>query len=156
MCSYSVPKYGPQCKVDPNPAMACGNGIVYDPACGDPSVVDGRAPQSPVYIQNDPSDAYAWHNESFQVEWIQYLLSRYGKGNQGGIAVWDLDNEPIWWDADHRDIHPAPYSYDELLDLNMKYALAIKQTDPTALVAGPAGDNWASLWFSKRDIVAGW
>jgi len=156
MCSYSVAKYGPQCKVDPNPAMACGNGIVYDPACGDPSVVDGRAPQSPVYIRNDPADAYAWHDESFQVEWIQYLLSRYGKGNQGGIAVWDLDNEPIWWDNDHRDIHPAPYSYDELLDLNMRYALAIKQTDPTALVAGPVGDNWASLWLSKRDIVAGW
>lgn len=156
MCSFSVARYGPQCKIDPDPSMPCGNGVVYDPACGNPSVVDGRAPQNPIYIQNDPADAYAWHDESFQVEWIQYLLSRYGKGNQGGIAVWNLDNEPIWWDGDHRDIHPAPYSYDELLDLNMRYALAIKQTDPTALIAGPVGDNWASLWFSKSDIVAGW
>jgi hypothetical protein len=38
----------------------------------------------------------------------------------------------------------------------MRYALAIKQADPTALVAGPVGDNRASLWFSKRDTVAGW
>ena len=158
MCSYSVARYGPQCKVDSPASMpwGCGNGIAPDPACGDPTVNDGRSPQNPRYIQNDPTDVYAFHDESFQVEWIRYLLSRYGKGNQGGVAIWSLDNEPIWWDLDHRDIHPQPYTYDELLDLDMRYARAIKQTDPTALVAGPVGDNWASLWFSKADIVAGW
>ena len=38
----------------------------------------------------------------------------------------------------------------------MTYAAAIKQADPTALVSGPVSDNWASLFFSKKDIVAGW
>jgi hypothetical protein len=38
----------------------------------------------------------------------------------------------------------------------MRYAEAIKRADPTALVSGPVGDNWASLWFPKKDIVAGW
>jgi uncharacterized protein (TIGR03437 family) len=160
MCSFDVLKYGLQCKQDPYARfhpITCGNGIAYDPACGDPSVIDGRSPANPVYIQNDPADAYTnQYDESFQAQWIQYLISRYGSGNQGGVAIWSLDNEPIWWDSTHRDIHPAPYTYDELLELNLRYAAAIKQADPTALVSGPVADNYASIWFSKRDIVAGW
>jgi uncharacterized protein (TIGR03437 family) len=159
MCSFNVAKYGSQCKVDPfakfHP-VTCGNGIEYVAACGDPSTTDGKGPSNPVYIKNDINDAYAPSNENFQADWIRYLLSRYGKSNQGGVAIWSLDNEPIWWDSTHRDIHPDPYTYDEVLALNLKYAAAIKQADPTALVSGPVGDNWASLWFSKKDIVAGW
>jgi uncharacterized protein (TIGR03437 family) len=155
LCSFPVAVYGPQCKVDPDPSMACGDGIVYDPACGDPAVADGKGPPYPVYIHNDPNVAYAPSSESFQAEWVRYLVSRYGQANQGGVAVWDLDNEPIWWDGDHRDIHPDPYGYDELLERGMRYAQAIKQVDPTALVAGPVGD-FVSIWLSKKDIVAGW
>lgn len=155
LCSYPLAVYWPQCKVDPDPSMACGDGIVYDTACGDPTVVDDKGPPYPRYVHNDPSLAYAPSNESFQAEWVRYLVSRYGKANQGGVAVWNLDNEPIWWDGDHRDIHPDPYSYDELLERSMRYAQAIKQVDPTALVAGPVGD-FVSIWLSKKDIVAGW
>jgi uncharacterized protein (TIGR03437 family) len=159
MCSFDVAKYGKQCKQDPYaqyyPAT-CGDGIKYDPACGDPSVNDGLAPANPVYIQNDPTDAYVQVDQTLQQQWITYLLSRYGQGNQGGIAIWSLDNEPIWWDDVHRDIHPLPYTYDELANLDLTYAAAIKQADPTALVSGPVSDNWASLFFSKKDIVAGW
>jgi uncharacterized protein (TIGR03437 family) len=159
MCSFDIRKYGSQCKIDPYAqyhTAKCGNGIAYDPACGDPYVADGKAPRNPVYIKNDPTDIYAQADESLQADWVRYAISRYGKAGQGGIAIWSLDNEPIWWDSTHRDIHPDPYTYDELLALNTRYALAIKQADPTALVSGPVGDNWASLWFSKKDIVAGW
>src|SRR5258708_29222210 len=119
-------------------------------------VTDGKGPSKPVYIQNDPTDAYALQDETFQADWIHYLVTRYGQANQGGVAIWSLDNEPIWWDSTHRDIHPDPYTYDEILALDIRYGEAIKRADPTALVAGPVGDNWASLWFSKKDIVAGW
>jgi len=159
LCSFDVARYGKQCKQDPYARyhpMTCGNGIVYDAACGDPSVLDGKAPTNPVYIRNDPNDAYAVYDESLQADWIRYLVTRYGKANQGGINIWSLDNEPIWWDNTHRDIHPDPYTYDEVLNLNVRYAAAIKQAEPTALVAGPVGDNWASLFLSKKDIVAGW
>src|SRR5579872_1778047 len=159
MCSFDVAKYGKQCKQDPYASShphTCGNGIVYVAACGDPTVNDGKGPSNPTYIQNDPNDTYAQFDENFQADWVRYLISRYGKSNQGGVAIWSLDNEPIWWDSTHRDIHPNPYTYDELLSLDTRYAQAIKQADPTALVSGPVGDNWASLWFSKKDIVAGW
>jgi uncharacterized protein (TIGR03437 family) len=158
MCSFNLAKYPNQCKVDPYAQyhpVTCGNGITYTSACGDPSVVDGKGPSNPTFIKNDPTDAYAPSDESFQADWIRYLVSRYGKANQGGVSIWSLDNEPIWWDNTHRDIHPNPYTYDEVLGLNMKYAQAIKSADPTALVSGPVGDNWASLWLSKKDIVAG-
>lgn len=148
MCSYEVGKYGDQCKVDPwaqyHP-VHCGNGVVASATCS----------SKPVYIKGDPNDAYAPYDESFQEEWVKYLLTRYGRANQGGVAIWSLDNEPIWWDTMHRDIHPDPYTYDEVLALDIRYGEAVKRADPTALVAGPVGDNWASLWLSKKDIVAG-
>ena len=153
LCSYDIRKYGSQCKVDPYAQyhpIKCGNGIVFDPVC-----TTGGTPRAPIYIQNDPTDAYAPADESIQAEWVRYTISRYGKSNQGGVAIWSLDNEPIWWDLNHRDIHPDPYTYDELLALDIRYAAAIKQADPTALVSGPVGDNWSSLFFSKKDILAG-
>lgn len=159
MCSFNQAKYTNQCKIDPfyaNHQMTCGDGIQYTSACGTPSVNDGKTPSNPVYIKNDPSDAYAQYDQTFQAQWVQYLISRYGKGAQGGVAIWSLDNEPIWWDSTHRDIHPNPYTYDEVLSLDTTYAAAIKQADPTALISGPVADNWASLFFSKKDIVAGW
>jgi len=158
-CSFNVAKYPNQCKIDPYAQyhpITCGDGVAYDPACGDASVNDGKFPTDPVYIKNNPNDVYAKFEPSFQAEWIQYLISRYGKASQGGVAIWALDNEPIWWDSTHRDIHPNPYTYDEVYNLDLEHAQAIKQADPTALVSGPVADNWASLWFSKKDIVAGW
>lgn len=159
MCSFNQARYPNQCKIDPyyqyHP-MTCGDGIQYTSACGTPSVNDGKVPSNPVYIQNNPADAYAQYDQTFQAQWVQYLISRYGKGGQGGVAIWSLDNEPIWWDSVHRDIHPDPYTYDEVLHLDTTYAAAIKQADPTALISGPVADNWASLFFSKKDIVAGW
>jgi hypothetical protein len=155
MCSFNTSKYPNQCKVDPY-WNACGNGIQYTPACGTPSVNDGKTPSNPTYIVDNPTDTYAQYDQNFQAQWVQHLISRYGKGAQGGVAIWSLDNEPIWWDSTHRDIHPNPYTYDENLSLDITYAAAIKQADPTALVSGPVADNWASLFFSKTDIVAGW
>ena len=159
MCSFNQAKYPNQCKIDPyyqyHP-MTCGNGVQYTAACGTPTAQDGKAPSNPVYIKNDPTDVYAQYDETFQAQWVKSLIARYGKGGQGGVAIYSLDNEPIWWDSTHRDIHPNPYSYDENLGTNITYAAAIKQADPTALISGPVADNWASLFFSKKDIVAGW
>jgi len=75
---------------------------------GDPSVADNKGPQNPQYIQNDPHDAYQLFDESLQSAWIHYLMTRYGNGNQGGVAIWALDTEPTWWDNTHGGIHPTP------------------------------------------------
>lgn len=155
VCSYNTAKYGPQCRVDPY-WNNCGDGILYVSACGIPTAQDGFSPSNPQYIKNDPTDAYGQFDQNFQAQWVRSAVSRYGPGGEGGVAIWSLDNEPIWWDNVHMDIHPNPYTYDENLTLDTTYAAAIKSADPTALVSGPVADNWASLFFSKTDIVAGW
>src|ERR1039458_6182843 len=105
----SSDRNGPPCAQDPYAQyhpVTCGDGIVYASDCS----------TNPVYItKNDPTDDYAQFDQTFQAQWIANLLTRYGPANQGGIAIWSLDNEPIWWDSTHRDIHPNPYTYDELL-----------------------------------------
>ena len=151
MASFDVAKYGKQCSQDPYSqyhafSQGAGNGVVYSATCS----------SNPVYVVNDPHDAYAESTEKDQAAWASYLISRYGKGAQGGATIWELDNEPIWWNSTHRDIHPNPFTYDELWTVDLKYAAALKQADPTALIAGPVNDNWASLWFSMKDIQAGW
>ena len=61
----------------------------------------------------------------------------YGNGASGkGVAMWDLDNEPTWWDAVHRDVHPVAFTYDEVTNNGIGTALAIKTADPTARSAG--------------------
>ncbi|HLY66046.1 MAG TPA: glycoside hydrolase family 44 protein [Chloroflexota bacterium] len=81
----------------------------------------------------------------------------YGNAASGkGVALWDLDNEPAWWDAVHRDVHPAPSTYDEVTWADISTALAIKTVDPTAKVNGPVIDYWWNYFYSKKDIENGW
>lgn len=140
MCSFSVQKYGAQCKTDP-----------YWSDCG-----NGQKSDCKTNIQNDPLDANMQVDEQFGADWVKYLLTRYGPGSQGGVAVWSLDNEPIWWSGTHRDIHPTAQDYDETVEKGIRAAKAIKDADPTALVTGPVSAGWESMYFSLKDCNAGW
>jgi uncharacterized protein (TIGR03437 family) len=139
MCSFSVLKYGPQQSVDPY-WTDCGNGV----GSGGTNIV------------NDPSDAAAQFDASYQRDWVAYVVSKYGRADQGGVAFWSLDNEPVWWSSTHRDVHPLPQRYDETASLGLAYAAAIKAADPTALVAGPVSPGWGAYFFSNADFQAGW
>jgi hypothetical protein len=81
----------------------------------------------------------------------------YGNATSGkGVAIWDLDNEPTWWSAVHRDVHPNPFTYDEVTNGGIGTALAIKTVDSTAEVSGPVIDNWWAYFYSMADIRDGW
>lgn len=138
-CSFSVAKYGPQQSVDPW-ATDCGNGVDLNKR----------------NITNDPNDIYDQFGEDFQAEWVRHLTGKYGAGAEGGVPVYSLDNEACWWHATHRDIHPAPATYDEVRDLGIRYAAAIKAADPTALVTGPAAAGWDEMFYSAKDFLSGW
>jgi uncharacterized protein (TIGR03437 family) len=139
-CSYSIQKYGPQKAHDP-----------WWPDCG-----NGRNAADTADIQNDPYDVYAQFDESFQAEWVNHLVGKYGKANQGGTPIYSLDNEPVWWMGTHRDMHPSAATYDEVRDRGIRYAAALKAADPTALVTGPVCGGWSDMWFSAADMRAGW
>jgi hypothetical protein len=88
-------------------------------------------------------------------------VTKFGQGNPSGgsgkgVAIYDLDNEPSWWDSEDLDVHPNPFTYDEVTNNGMGTALAIKTADPTAEVSGPVMDFWWDYFYSKKDVESGW
>jgi len=101
----------------------------------------------------------AWADGTWPGGWVSSLVNnaKYGGASGGkGVAVWDLDNEPTWWSAVHRDVHPNPFTYDEVTNHAIGTALAIKTADPSALVSGPVIDYWWAYFYSMQDIWNGW
>ena len=101
----------------------------------------------------------SWAIGTWSGSWVNSILTNPSLGNGAsgkGVALWDLDNEPTWWDAVHRDVHPNPFTYDEVTNNGLGTALAIKNADPTALVSGPVMDSWWAYFYSKKDIESGW
>ena len=101
----------------------------------------------------------SWADATWAGGWVNSFVQNpsYGTGASGkGVAFWDLDNEPAWWDGVHRDVHPNPSTYDEVTWGGMSTALAIKTADPTAMVNGPIIDYWWNYFYSKKDIENGW
>ncbi len=118
-----------------------------------PSILDAPAPSA------GASALSTWADATWAGGWVNSLVtnSSFGPASSGkGVAVWDLDNEPAWWDAVHRDVHPIPSTYDEVTNGGIGTALAIKTADPSAQVSGPVIDYWWNYFYSKKDIENGW
>jgi hypothetical protein len=168
-CSFPVATYPNQEKVDTN--RECGNGIYAQGVQGctnangcnitgnDPTItsiaVPPPAPPLPAAVNA------AWASGTWAGSWASYLVNKFGPGNPSsgagkGVAIYDLDNEPTWWDSNDFDVHPVPFTYDEVTNGGIGTALAIKTADPTAQVSGPVMDFWWAYFYSKKDIESGW
>ena len=86
----------------------------------------------------------------FVGEWVRTIAQ---KGLAKEISMYIIDNEPTLWQDTHRDVHPAPVSYDELLERTIRYGSAVRSADPKATIAGFAGWGWTSLFFSAADMT---
>jgi hypothetical protein len=135
-CGFSVKKYGTQTKTDSEWDADCGNGIA----------VNGTN-----ITGNDPTDTSVASTPTFVSNWINHLTGRYGTASNGGVAYYNLDNEPMLWNSTHRDVHPQPVSYDEIRDRTYQYAPVIKAADPTALTLGPVLWGWCAYFYSAKD-----
>ncbi len=138
-CGFSVAKYGAQGSVDPY-RTDCGNGVATSGA---------------KMTGNDPTDTSTAIDPAFVQGWIGHLVGRYGPAANGGVAYYNLDNEPMLWNDTHRDVHPAPTSYDELRDRTYQYAAAIKAADPSAKTLGPVLWGWTAYFWSALDAAPG-
>jgi len=87
--------------------------------------------------------------------WIRALRERDQARAKRSVKMYILDNEPSLWAQTHRDLHPIPLGYDELLDRTIRYASEIRKADPEALIAGPAEWGWLGYLYSARDRAAG-
>jgi hypothetical protein len=136
--SYSVRKYGPQQKTDPERPDA-GNGVRLD---GTP------------ILTNDPNDAYVPLRDRpmpgdppgtvYRSEWIEQLKRAFGDHPH----FYEFDNEPEIWDGTHRDIHPQKVTYAEMRDKYLQMARLIRSIDPKARIAGPTVSGWWFYWNS--------
>jgi hypothetical protein len=142
-CSFSVKKYGAQKATDQ-----------YAPDCGNGTLTSGTEVASLLNFDRTDSDVNV--DAVFVTDWVKHMAGKYGNAAQGGVAVWSLDNEPIWWMGNHKNIHLQPFTYDELAERGIRYAQAIKAGDPTTAVAGPVSAGYMDLFFSALDIESGW
>jgi hypothetical protein len=138
-CGFSIAKYGAQDNGDdPDRPADCGSGVRTD---GNP-VVGNTATDTSIAV--DPT---------FIKNWITQLKTTHGSASSGGVSFYALDNEPELWSETHRDIHPTPLSYDELLQRSLAYGEAIKEVEPTAQLFGYVSFGWTGYWYSQRDVV---
>lgn len=133
-CGFKVSKYGAQDNVDP-----------WDTDCG--SGVHGGVNLA----GNVPADTSVASTTAFVSNWINHLTSRYGSAATGGVAYYNLDNEPMLWNSTHRDVHPLPTTYDEIRNSTYLYAPAIKAADPAAQTLGPVLWGWCAYFYSAKD-----
>jgi len=135
-CGFSVAEYGPQQQTDAQWRPDCGNGVKPDG-----SFVTG----------NDPTDTSVEAGADYVADFLGHLTGKYGTAQSGGVAYYNLDNEPDLWHATHRDVHPAGASYEEIRDRTFLIGAAVKAADPGAKTLGPVGWGWNSLFMSGLD-----
>ena len=71
-------------------------------------------------------------------EYVNYLISKLGTSQEGGVQAYSLDNEPALWEHTHSRLHPEPTGARELVEKSAATAAAIKALDPEAEIYGPA------------------
>jgi len=164
-CSYPVSTYANQQKVDST--GTCGNGIYPQGIQGctnsNGCAITGNDPTVTSVVEPAPALPASGSaiGSSWTGNWVSAIVSEFGPGNPAtgagaGVSIYDLGNEPAWWDSEDQDVHPKPSTYDEVTQNGLATALAIKTADPTAEVSGPVVDYWWNYFYSKQDIEAGW
>ncbi len=133
---FSVAKYGEQQAVDP-----------WDPDAGNGVYANGVE-----ITGNDPHDTSSEVAPAFWTAWIAHLQATFGSAANGGVRFYALDNEMMLWNVTHRDVHPAPVTYDEAWARTLAYGSAIKQQDPAAQVLGPVTWGYCDLFGSAADV----
>ncbi len=127
-CSYPQSLYPNQ-----QSFITLSNGLV----CGNGHDANGNnIPDTNIDLNNIAN------SPDYQKAWIQHLVDTHGTTANGGVNIYELDNEPSIWYLTHYDIHPNHTGYDELTNASIAYAATVKAVDPSALTDGPADFGW--------------
>ena len=102
-----------------------------------------------------PTNAYRQITPAFVKRWIELTRQKEKKSGHRNVWMYILDNEPMIWNLTHRDAHPEPVSYDELVRRTIDYGTAIREADPDAIIAGPAEWGWMGYMYSAKDLANG-
>jgi hypothetical protein len=135
--SFPVSHYGPQRSVAWDLPDA-GNGVRMDGSKIEPL---------PPWLTSVPSTP-----ESIE-RWVR-TIREADRVRGRSVQEYILDNEPMSWSGTHRDVHPEPVTYDELLERTIAYASAVRRADPQATIAGPAEAGWVNYHYSGADMAS--
>lgn len=133
-CGFPVSVVGPQYAVDP-----------YDTNCGDGKTQGGQL------LPSVPTRTGVAVGQSFYRGWLVDLKARYGTAAHGGVAFYELGNEPSLWSSTHRDVHPHPETAAELWSKSMRVATLVKEEDPGAMVLGFSEWGWPGYFCTGAD-----
>jgi hypothetical protein len=136
--SYPVSALGQQEKTDP-----------YRSDVGDGKDRSGRP------LSTSRERAYVPITAAYVKRWIEAIRKEDAKTGKRSVDMYILDNEPMLWPTTHRDVHPEPTSYDELVARTIEYGTAIREADPDAVIAGPAEWGWTGYFYSAKDQASG-
>jgi hypothetical protein len=150
--SYSVAKYGSQCKVDQFNTDA-GNGL--EPDCS--TQLSANPADAYFPLLDDHTQACPSGNCSYRVDWVtdpaKGLTQAFGGGacpvpyfSNASCHFYDMDNEIDIWGGTHIDIHPTQSGYNELRDTYLTQARNLKGWDPLAVRFGPVSCCWFFYW----------
>ncbi|MGQ0504855.1 MAG: glycoside hydrolase family 44 protein [Myxococcaceae bacterium] len=117
------------------------------PEAGNGKCRDGKALPSP-----PPTTTSIAAPPEFVGEWVKTIRAKDASRGRS-VNLYILDNEPMLWFETHRDVHPEPLSYDELLERTIKYGTAVRKADPEGLIAGPAEWGWTNYFHSAVDTT---
>ncbi len=137
LASFSIAKYGPQTGSDSQWFPDAGNGILSS---------NGQN-----VTGNDPNDANVASNSTFQQNWVNAIVTKWGLASAGGLKYYILDNEPGLWHGTHRDVFPTGVTMDQYRDKVLDYAAKIKAKDAGAIVVGPEEWGWSGYLYSGYD-----
>jgi hypothetical protein len=87
----------------------------------------------------------------YQDEFVNHLVTKFGRADRGGVRFYAMDNEPDLWAGTHTDVHPARVGYDDLLANFLEYATVVKAVDPSAQITGPVSWGWTGYFYSAKD-----
>lgn len=136
-CSFPTPPYPPQ------NSYSWSHDLPDGAFCGDDSNAETISGN---FVDTDIASDDVANSPAFESGWVSHNVSTFGSAADGGVGVYEMDNEPGGWSNTHRDVHPALTGWNELVDDTEAYASVIKTADPTAQIDGP-GDF--AYWDSQ-------
>jgi hypothetical protein len=116
---------------------------------------NGRGPDGALLAPRSPDATSTPASPELVARWIQSLRDARQAGGRRSVDIAILDNEPSLWSSTHRDVHPEPLGYDELMRRSVEYAAAIRRADPGVRIAGPAEWGWTGYFYSAADVASG-
>jgi hypothetical protein len=136
ICSFPQGTFATQDSFDP-----------YDANCG-----NGTQNTYQTNLNAEPTTTSTAVSASWDGAEVKYLVGKFAAAAKGGVALYELDNEPDDWDYTHRDVHPSAPTYNELSSLSIATATSVKKADPTSKVLGPSSSSYCGYIDSSAHV----